>query len=259
MSKLNFCANISWLYSEEPDLKKRFALAKADGFKGVEIAFPYDQDLGELVKAKEAADIKVVLINSGSGQTLGSAANSCDANAFMSELDTAITYAKALKCDGIHLMAGRIGSNQTKQKAQEMFVKNLKLAAPKLSENGLAGLIEPINKYDVPDYFLSDFTQGMEIVKAVAMPNIKLQYDFYHQHQMEGGLMSKFKLAGKNVGHVQISQLPLRAEPFAEGEINYAYIFKALQDLNYSGWIGLEYRPLVDTQHSLKWFKNLEK
>ena len=46
-------------------------------------------------------------------------------------------------------------------------------------------------------------------------------------------------------GHIQISQVPDRSEPDDNGEINYKYIFKLLQRLGYSQWIGCEYTPTL--------------
>lgn len=44
-------------------------------------------------------------------------------------------------------------------------------------------------------------------------------------------------------GHIQISQVPSRNEPDADGEINYPYIFHQIAKLGYKGWIGCEYHP----------------
>ena len=150
-------------------------------------------------------------------------------------------------------MAGRLGS-QTPEQARSMYISNLKYAAQKLLESGIMGVIEPINKYDVPGYFLCDFYQALDILREVDEPNIKLLFDFYHQHHMEGGLVHKFKVAHDVIGHVQISQVPGRREPFSEGEINYDYVMKEITQSGYKGWVGLEYRPSVNTDDSLKWF-----
>ena len=57
------------------------------------------------------------------------------------------------------------------------------------------------------------------------------------------------------LGHIQISQAPNRYEPCAAGEIDYKYIFNLLEELGYDGYIGLEYRPKIDTISSLGWIK----
>jgi len=250
---VKYSANISWIFTEEPDIKKRFELAKQKGFKAVEMGLPYNEDLNQLKEAKEKSGLKVVLINSGCPKTLGNAANSDDCLMFSQELDLAIKYANALDCKIIHLMAGRVKSEDL-LKARTSYITNLKAASEKLSKSGITGVIEPINKYDVPKYFLNDFYQAVEILTEINLPNIKLLFDFYHQHQMEGGLMEKFNAANELIGHVQISQVPGRKEPFSDGEINYNYIMKCVDASAYSGWVGLEYKPSIHTYKTLEWF-----
>ena len=41
------------------------------------------------------------------------------------------------------------------------------------------------------------------------------------------------------------------------GEINYRHIFALLDELNYHGWVGCEYRPLGSTSAGLGWMKTL--
>ena len=44
-------------------------------------------------------------------------------------------------------------------------------------------------------------------------------------------------------GHIQIAQAPDRGEPDDKGEINYKYVLQLLEDIGYTGFIGLEYKP----------------
>ena len=46
-----------------------------------------------------------------------------------------------------------------------------------------------------------------------------------------------------HVGHMQVSQVPVRNEPDSEGEINYPFVFQTLISLGYKKWIGCEYIP----------------
>lgn len=56
-------------------------------------------------------------------------------------------------------------------------------------------------------------------------------------------------------GHIQIAQTPHRQSPGTEGEINYRYILKLLEELGYDGYIGLEYNPVGASADSLEWMK----
>ena len=56
-----------------------------------------------------------------------------------------------------------------------------------------------------------------------------------------------------SIGHVQVADSPDRGEP-GTGELNYRYIFAALEELSYEGWVGLEYKPTTEnTEDSLDW------
>ena len=42
---------------------------------------------------------------------------------------------------------------------------------------------------------------------------------------------------------------------FLIGEINYARVFQAIDELGYDGWVGAEYLPQGTTAESLGWFR----
>ena len=72
---------------------------------------------------------------------------------------------------------------------------------------------------------------------------------------MEGDLSRKIIASQDKIGHIQIADNPGRNEP-GTGEINYKHIFNLLDEINYEGWVGCEYSPLVNTNDSLSWLKN---
>ena len=58
-----------------------------------------------------------------------------------------------------------------------------------------------------------------------------------------------------HLGHIQIAQVPDRHEPDSEGEINYPYVLKVIEESGYDGWIGLEYKAKADTIKGLEWIE----
>ncbi|XP_041647673.1 putative hydroxypyruvate isomerase [Cheilinus undulatus] len=265
MSPLKFCANISWLFTELPDFSQRIYAAASAGFQAVEAAWLYDSDIQELQRAREATGVEVVLINTPPGDVksgdLGLGAVPGREEEFRQGLDLALKYAKALECKRIHLMAGRIplGLNRS-EVAMEMettFVKNLTYAADVLSKEGISGMIEPINtRITDPRYFLDSPHQAAAILEKVGKANIKLQMDIFHWQIMDGNLTQNIQKYFPIIGHVQIAQVPGRNEPDSAGELNYSYLFKTLQNHNYQGYIGCEYKPLGSTKEGLGWIKD---
>jgi hydroxypyruvate isomerase len=73
---------------------------------------------------------------------------------------------------------------------------------------------------------------------------------------MEGDLATTFRKNAGGIGHVQIASVPARNEP-DDGEVNYRYLFRLLDELGYDGWVGCEYRPRGRTEDGLGWISAL--
>lgn len=81
--------------------------------------------------------------------------------------------------------------------------------------------------------------------------------DLYHLQHIAGNVTHRIRDLMPFVGHVQIAQVPHRNEPHSLGELNYAYVFRVLDECRYSSWIGLEYRPAAETQDGLRQWLDL--
>ena len=71
----------------------------------------------------------------------------------------------------------------------------------------MVGLIEPINPWSVPNYNMDSFKEGLDLVRQLDHPNIKLQLDLFHLQQIEGNLSRNIEKYLPYVGHVQIAQV----------------------------------------------------
>ena len=87
-------------------------------------------------------------------------------------------------------------------------------------------------------------------------PTCSVQMDLYHAQIVEGDLTEKIRRWLPQIGHFQIAGVPGRNEP-DQGEVNYAWLFKLLDELKYDGWIGCEYRPAQSTAAGLAWMYKL--
>ena len=121
-------------------------------------------------------------------------------------------------------------------------MRNLRFACQEAQAQGVTILIEPINPRDMPGYLLTTQAEAHAIREEVGVPNLKVQMDLYHAQIVEGDLAEKIRRWLPHIGHVQIAGVPGRHEPDV-GEVNYAYLFRLLDELKYDGWIGCEYRP----------------
>ncbi|CAB0005792.1 unnamed protein product [Nesidiocoris tenuis] len=172
-------------------------------------------------------------------------------------LKTAVQYATSLECKLIHIMAGLVMDPSLVDDHNKTYVNNLKKAAPILEAAGIVGIIEPINQQSVPGYYLSDYDKAVSVIKDVNSSHIGLLLDVFHLQQIKGDVTHSLNEYFPLVKHVQVAQVPDRHEPDTPGELNYDYVFNLLNKLNYSGWVGLEYKPALTTEQGLKWIERL--
>lgn len=255
---LKFCANLSFMFQEVPSLLERYCVAKECGFKAVECAFPYSFPLEEVVKAKTKANVQQILVNVSvdvNKGEFGYAAIPHQKDKFIDSLNLAIKYAKGLGCKLIHVMSGIVSNPKVEN--DKVYENNLREAVKLFEKEDIIGLIEPINGYALKNYYMNSFEKGLNIVQKINSPNLKLMLDFFHLQFLKGNLTNNIKDLLPYVGHIQIAQVPNRNEPDTPGEIDFKYVFSVLEEQKYSGWIGLEYKPLTDTKSGLKWIKAL--
>lgn len=249
-----FAANIAYLFSERP-LIERPAAAAAGGFAAVEGQFPYDTSASALRAQIEQHKLTMLGINTergGEGQ-FGMAAVPNREREFDALFTQALDYIVAVGGSAIHCLAGVVPVDQ-RPAAERTFIANLTRAADLAAEQNITLLIEPINNIDRPGYFLNRCEHAADIIAKVGKPNIKIQFDFYHAQIMGGDLIRRFEKHLPLIGHVQIAAVPSRHEP-DEGEVCYPEIYKALDNLGYTGWVAGEYFPRGRTEDGLEWLK----
>lgn len=248
-------ANLTMLFTELPFLE-RFKAAAEAGFKGVEFLFPYAFTPQQIADELRAHHLQLVLHNLPAGNwEAGERGIACHPDRvaeFRAGVDEAIRYARALEVTQLNCLVGILPPGVSREAAREVLVGNLKYAAGKLKEHGIRLLIEPINHFDIPGFFLNTTRQAVELILASGSDNLFVQYDIYHMQRMEGELANTLKANLSLIAHVQLADNPGRGEP-GSGEINYRYLFGWLQQIGYAGWIGCEYKPQAGTSAGLGW------
>lgn len=249
-----FAANLSLMFTEWPFLD-RFAAAADAGFSAVECQFPYDFPAQAVAAEASKHRLGFALINAPPGDYAGGdrglAALPPRRAEFEASVATALAYAQTVGAPRIHLMAGV--APWADALAQDAFESGVMFACDKALERGIDILIEPLNPHDAPGYFLSDYGFAAKLIRRLALPNLKLQFDIYHRQILHGDVIRALEELLPIIGHVQVASVPGRNEP-GSGELNDEMIFRTLDALGYGGFVGAEYRPRGTTRDGLGWF-----
>lgn len=252
-----FAANLSMLFTEVP-LLERFGRAARAGFTAVELQFPYEQPAAALREELVRHGLTMVLHNLPAGDWAGGdrgiAADPGRVAEFRAGVAKAIAYATTLQVSQLNCLAGKLPAGVTPAQARATLVANLRFAAAALHEVGLTLLIEPINRFDVPGFVLQRSDDAVQLMDEVGAPNLRLQYDVYHQQRTEGELAATIERLLPRIGHIQVADNPGRHEP-GTGEIAWPFLFAHLDRIGYRGHVGCEYKPAAGTEAGLAWME----
>ena len=121
-------------------------------------------------------------------------------------------------------------------------------------DKGITICLELLNsKVDHKDYQCDRTWWGVEVMKRVNSPRIKLLYDVYHMQIMEGDIIRTIRNNIQYIGHFHTAGNPGRHEfDLDTQELNYRGIMRAIADLNFQGFVSHEYTPLRDPLKSLE-------
>ncbi|MEZ5536060.1 MAG: TIM barrel protein [Thiolinea sp.] len=250
---MQFSANLGFLWNEL-SLPDAIRAAKQAGFAAVECHWPYDTPAAEVKQVLTETGLTMLSLNTHPGNPanseFGLAALPGREQETRQSIDQAIEYAAAINTPNIHVMAGFT----TGQQAHNTFISNLNYATGKAAAHGITILVEALNHYDAPGYFLQTSAQAAAIIEEVAADNLKLMFDCYHLQIMEGDISRRLTSLLPLIGHIQIASVPDRAEP-DHGELDYRHIFRLLRELGYRAPLGAEYKPATTTEQGLGWLK----
>ena len=252
-----FSANLGFLWQEH-DFIEGISAAEKAGFVAVECHWPFEFPSQNVLDALTETGLPMVGLNTFPGNRdqgeFGLCALPHKIKEARESIDQAIQYAVDTNTPNVHVMAGKVASNIDQVLAMQIFQDNLIYASNRAEQHDIDILIEPINRIDVPDYFVGDMDVAVKIVKSVNRPNVKIMFDCFHIQKVHGELKTYIEQNLDLIGHIQIASYPDRHEP-DEGVIDYADLFSFLEQVGYSAYIGAEYNPRTTTDEGLAWLK----
>lgn len=219
---------------------------KAAGLQTFEFWSWWDKDLDQMAMLADRLELTASICCTRFISLVDPAAR----DSYLIGLQESIEAAQKL---GIKKLISQTGNDLggSKEKQIQSIVDGLRACIPYLKAAGMELLIEPLNtKVDHPGYFLTDSDDAFEIVREVDNPHVNVLFDIYHQQITEGDVIRQITKNIDLIGHFHAAGNPGRHELHI-GELNYAEIFKAIDQTAYAGFVGLEYFPL-DHDHPFK-------
>ncbi|MGP6087840.1 hydroxypyruvate isomerase family protein [Antarctobacter jejuensis] len=251
---LQFSANLGFLWTGLP-LPQAIRAAHAAGFDAVECHWPYEVPEADVRAALTDTGLPMLGLNTvrGGDGLFGLAALPGQEEAARASIDQAVDYAQNIGAQNIHVMAGVAEGGA----AQDSFLANLAYAR-EVTPAEITLLIEPLNAFDVPGYFLRDCAQGADLIEELGLSGVKLMFDCYHVGRTHGGgaqgVLDRLRDVLPHVGHIQFAAVPDRGAP-DHGEVAYREVFAGIADLGWAAPLGAEYRPEGATEESLGWMR----
>jgi hydroxypyruvate isomerase len=163
-----------------------------------------------------------------------------------------VDAAVAAKANSIIMLSGNRRGMKDEEGAANS-IAGLNRIKKYAEDKGILVILELLNsKVNHKDYMCDHTAWGVEVVKAVGSPNVKLLYDIYHMQIMEGDIIRTIRDNIQWIGHFHTGGNPGRNEIDETQEINYPAVARAIADLNYQGYFAHEFTPKRDPLASLK-------
>jgi hydroxypyruvate isomerase len=240
-----------WTIYRKLPFEQRLEKVAEAGYRAVELVDEYkDWSSADFRRAAQKLRSLGIVVDAMAGVWTG-IANPQTQEKFLADLTSLVPVAEQLECPGIIVLSGDRVEGLSREAHHKSCVENLKRAADIADKRNLTLLLENIDQEENPKYYLTSVAEGFEIIRQVNHPRVKFLYDFYHEQISEGNLIAKLEKNIALVGLMHVADVPGRHEP-GTGEINYAAIYRKLAQLNYQGYVAMEFEPAGDPVASLR-------
>ena len=120
-------------------------------------------------------------------------------------------------------------------------------------EHGVTVCVELLNsKVDHKGYQGDRTAFGVEVMRGVGSPRVKLLYDIYHMQIMEGDVIRTIRDNISHIAHFHTGGVPGRHELDESQELNYRAVARAIADLGFTGYVAHEFVPTKEPLVSLR-------
>jgi hydroxypyruvate isomerase len=180
----------------------------------------------------------------GPGGTIPDALNRTENHARLGPLmHAAIDEAAANGVPNIITFSGNRNGMDERQGADNCvaFLNGIKAHA---EDKQITVCMEYLNsKVNHKDYMFDHIAWGVDVMKRVDSPRVRILYDIYHAQIMDGDIVRNIRDHFQWIGHFHTGGNPGRHEIDDTQELNYRFVTQAIADLGYTGFVSHEYSP----------------
>jgi hydroxypyruvate isomerase len=99
------------------------------------------------------------------------------------------------------------------------------------------------SKVNHKDYMFDHIAWGVDVMKRVNSPRVKILYDIYHAQIMDGDIVRNIRDHFQWIAHFHTGGNPGRHDIDDSQELNYRFIMQAIAELGFTGFVSHEYSP----------------
>ena len=129
------------------------------------------------------------------------------------------------------------------------FLNKVKAQA---EDKGVTICMELLNsKVNHKDYMFDHIAWGVDVMKRVNSPRVKILFDIYHAQIMDGDIVRNIRDNFQWIAHFHTGGNPGRHDIDDTQELNYRFIAQAIADLGFTGFVSTSTAPPQGTIQSL--------
>jgi hydroxypyruvate isomerase len=257
--KFTLSVNLELMFPGSMPMPKRIELVADQGFKAYSFWGFAGRPLDEMLAVQKRTGLKCGSItgNAKTGWGTGLTKTGFE-QAFLDDIREHCEVANRFEVQNLICFAGAKQADIPWEVQYRQIIEGLKKAGDIAAKHDVFVVLEPLNYVESPQMSVLSARDGLKIVSEVNHPNVKLDFDMYHLQLGEGNLTNNLKTGIQKgwIRFVEIGDVPGRFEP-GTGETNYPMMFKALREVGYSGYVGMEHRSTSTPEHAMQTVKKL--
>ena len=179
--------------------------------------------------------------------------NTAHHDAIVTAFEQHIPVAAKLGIPNVISFFGNVQPGMSETEAIDNCVAGLNRGKKIAEDHGVTICVELLNSKVNHKGYQGDRTSfGVQVIKAVDSPRVKLLYDIYHMQIMEGDVISTIRQNRDYIAHFHTGGVPGRHELDDTQELNWLAVSRAIVDLGFKGFMAHEFIPTRDPMTSLR-------